>query len=72
MIRLSFFALALLLGLSCEPSSPGSCCKVCSSQSKACGDSCISSSKTCNAGYGCACNDRDLDDGESGSSDSEG
>lgn len=36
--------------------SPGSsCCKVCTS-SKACGDSCISKSKTCNVGRGCACN----------------
>ncbi len=35
---------------------PGnSCCKVCTS-SKACGDSCISKSKTCNVGRGCACN----------------
>ena len=32
-----------------------SCCKVCTS-SKACGDSCISKSKTCNVGRGCACN----------------
>jgi hypothetical protein len=32
-----------------------SCCKVCRS-SRACGDSCISPSKSCNVGRGCACN----------------
>lgn len=32
-----------------------SCCKVCKS-GKACGDSCISSSKSCNTSGGCACN----------------
>lgn len=31
-----------------------SCCKVCRS-GKACGDSCIDSSKSCNVGRGCAC-----------------
>lgn len=30
------------------------CCKVCR-KGKACGDSCISKSKTCNVGSGCAC-----------------
>jgi hypothetical protein len=30
------------------------CCKVCS-KGKACGDSCISRSKTCHKGRGCAC-----------------
>lgn len=34
------------------------CCKVCSSKSKACGDSCISLSKSCHKGAGCACNAR--------------
>lgn len=38
-----------------EDQGGGSCCKVCSS-SKACGDSCISRSKTCEVGRGCACN----------------
>ena len=33
----------------------GKCCKTCRS-GKACGDSCISKSKTCRAGPGCACN----------------
>jgi hypothetical protein len=33
----------------------GVCCKVCSA-GKACGDSCVSRSKTCNKGRGCACN----------------
>lgn len=32
-----------------------SCCKYCG-ESKACGDSCISSSKTCHTSGGCACN----------------
>ena len=31
------------------------CCKVCK-KGKACGDSCISRSKTCHKGIGCACN----------------
>jgi hypothetical protein len=31
------------------------CCKICS-KGKACGDSCISATKTCRAGLGCACN----------------
>jgi len=30
------------------------CCKVCR-KGKACGDSCISKTKTCNVGAGCAC-----------------
>ncbi len=30
------------------------CCKVCR-KGKACGDSCISRSKSCRAGQGCAC-----------------
>lgn len=40
-----------------EPDNSGgsSCCKVCRS-GKACGDSCIDSSKSCNVGRGCACN----------------
>ena len=32
-----------------------SCCKTCR-KGKACGDSCISKSKSCHAGRGCACN----------------
>ena len=31
-----------------------SCCKICR-KGKACGDSCISRSKTCHKGKGCAC-----------------
>lgn len=31
------------------------CCKICR-KGKACGDSCISKSKTCHKGPGCACN----------------
>ncbi len=38
-----------------QPAAPArSCCKVCTG-SKACGDSCISRSKTCHKGDGCAC-----------------
>ncbi len=33
---------------------PLACCKVCSA-GKACGDSCISRSKQCHKGQGCAC-----------------
>lgn len=32
------------------------CCKRCR-KGKACGDSCISSQRTCTKGQGCACND---------------
>jgi hypothetical protein len=35
--------------------SQGSCCKVCGSTSKACGDSCISLKYTCHKAPGCAC-----------------
>lgn len=35
-----------------------SCCKVCKN-SKACGDSCIATNKTCNTGGGCACLETD-------------
>ena len=39
-----------------EPEAPGrSCCRVCTT-GKACGDSCISRSKSCNKSGGCACN----------------
>ena len=72
-LRLTVYVLASL-SLSCEPSGtssgpgPGSsCCKVCSAKSQACGDSCIALSKTCKAGYGCAC-DRNFE-GESSSGD---
>ena len=34
---------------------PPACCKRCSAKSKPCGDSCISKSKTCHKGKGCAC-----------------
>lgn len=34
--------------------SPSSCCKVCY-RGKACGDTCISRSKICHVGVGCAC-----------------
>lgn len=43
---------APLLG-ACERSSTG-CCRVCTT-GKACGDTCIDRSSTCNRGAGCAC-----------------
>lgn len=45
------------VGVSCVSSF--ACCKVCQT-SKACGDSCISSSFTCSKGIGCACNDEEV------------
>lgn len=42
-------------GTSPPPSPTPSCCRVCTT-GKACGDSCIAESSTCNAGPGCACN----------------
>jgi hypothetical protein len=55
-------ALAILLLLattptlpSCEGDSPTSgCCKTCTT-GKACGDTCIDASATCNVAPGCAC-----------------
>jgi hypothetical protein len=35
------------------------CCKVCD-KGQACGNSCISRSKTCHKGQGCACNASDV------------
>jgi len=40
-------------GSNADPSK--TCCKVCGSDSQACGDSCISKSKTCHKAPGCAC-----------------
>jgi hypothetical protein len=37
-----------------EKIAPAACCKKCS-KGKACGDSCISRSKQCHKGPGCAC-----------------
>lgn len=37
------------------PSGGGACCKHCGSDSKPCGDTCISRSKTCHTPGGCAC-----------------
>lgn len=56
--KLRGIVLLLAVGLlgSCEiPSTRRSCCRVCES-GKACGDSCISRSSTCNRPAGCACN----------------
>jgi hypothetical protein len=39
----------------CAEDATGSCCKVCTT-GKACGDTCIPQSNTCNVGAGCACN----------------
>jgi hypothetical protein len=36
-----------------------SCCKVCS-KGKACGNSCISRSKNCHKGRGCACDETEI------------
>ena len=43
-----------LLDVMPEKTLPAACCKMCS-KGKACGDSCISRSKTCRKGVGCAC-----------------
>ncbi len=37
------------------PTSSGACCKHCGSTSQACGDTCISKTKTCHTAPGCAC-----------------
>lgn len=37
------------------PDHASSCCKVCGTTSRACGDTCISLDKTCHVGPGCAC-----------------
>jgi hypothetical protein len=59
LVRLSPLLLAGALGISaaCSDSTGpnGGCCKVCTT-GKACGDSCIAASSTCNVGAGCACN----------------
>lgn len=61
MIRLLliFSFLSLSMTSSCsydeDNSSGGNCCRQCSSNSKPCGDACISLQKTCNKGPGCAC-----------------
>jgi hypothetical protein len=42
--------------IACKGNATGpDCCRVCTT-GKACGDSCISQSSTCNVGPGCACN----------------
>ncbi len=46
-----------LTALQCRPRD--TCCKVCS-KGKACGNSCISRSKRCHRGQGCACNRSDV------------
>jgi hypothetical protein len=43
----------------CVPASE--CCKVCS-KGKACGNSCISESKNCHKGRGCACDAEEICD----------
>jgi len=44
-----------LLSLGHGPGVAQSCCKTCR-KGKACGDSCISKTKSCHKGSGCACN----------------
>jgi hypothetical protein len=55
----TFLLVAMLIGIGsgCDTCrrATGSCCKVCT-DGKACGDSCIAKSSTCNVGGGCACN----------------
>jgi hypothetical protein len=38
-----------------DPKDPSSCCTVCSEAAKPCGDTCISRSRECHRGPGCAC-----------------
>ena len=47
-------ALSRLLPSATAPSGSSSCCRVCTT-GKACGDSCIAKSYSCNVGAGCAC-----------------
>lgn len=42
-------------GANATPVDKGACCKICR-KGCACGNSCISCSKTCHKGPGCACN----------------
>lgn len=51
LLHITIFSLVFILS-SC--SEEGNCCKTCSA-GKACGDSCISKTDTCNEGNGCAC-----------------
>jgi hypothetical protein len=63
MLVRSLFLICLALSLACsgdayvapDTSGSSSCCKVCSA-GKACGDSCIDASATCETVGGCACN----------------
>lgn len=36
------------------------CCMICSAESQACGDACISADVNCNTDPGCACEEADL------------
>jgi len=60
-LRALISALVLMAPLAVTASLPGcseatgSCCRVCR-DGKACGDSCIPKTSTCNVGPGCACN----------------
>jgi hypothetical protein len=54
------WALGVLLGASValvptDAEAKRRCCKYCSERSQPCGDSCISLSKICRKGPGCAC-----------------
>lgn len=49
-----FWSELKLLGGSSDQLIAAACCKICS-KGKACGDSCISRSKQCHKGAGCAC-----------------
>lgn len=60
-VRMLGLAIPLFMGsavplTSCSDSTGpgGECCKICR-EGKACGDTCIERSKSCNVGRGCAC-----------------
>lgn len=55
MLKAMVVVVALLGGCDACKQVTGSCCKTCKT-SKACGDSCISSSQSCSKFGGCACN----------------
>jgi hypothetical protein len=60
-------AFAFAFSIGCGSGGGGSsCCKKCGANSKPCGDSCISLSKSCSKYGGCACHitDDDLDGSE--------
>lgn len=58
-LRVALLSTTLLLSASIpalQGCGGGDCCKVCK-EGKACGDTCIAVTATCNVGGGCACDD---------------